>query len=73
MSQHISSTWYENFFTELPNEFWRRVATPEMTTADLDFVESHLALTSGSRILDVPCGTAKRTRGVFKQRSLLLG
>ena len=61
MSHHISSTWYEDFFTELPNEFWRRVATPEMTTADLDFVESHLALTSGSRILDVPCGSGRHS------------
>jgi len=61
LSHHISSTWYEDFFTELPNEFWRRVATPEMTTADLDFVESHLALTSGSRILDVPCGSGRHS------------
>jgi len=61
LSHHISSTWYTDFFTELPNEFWRRVATPAMTGADLDFVESRLALAPGSRILDVPCGSGRHS------------
>jgi len=61
LSHHISSTWYTDFFTELPNEFWRRVATPEMTTADVDFIESRLALSSRSRILDVPCGSGRHS------------
>ena len=61
MSQHISSTWYQDFFTELPNEFWRRAASPEMTSADIDFIEGRLTLARGSRILDVPCGSGRHS------------
>src|SRR6476646_2265358 len=61
LSQHISSTWYENFFTELQNEFWRRAASPAMTSADIEFIESRFALTPRSRILDVPCGSGRHS------------
>ena len=61
LSHDISSTWYTDFFTELPNEFWRRAATPAMTRADLDFIESRLMLNPESRILDVPCGSGRHS------------
>ena len=61
MSEHISPTWYEHFFTELPNEFWRRAASPEMTRADIDFLVDRLALKPASRILDVPCGSGRHS------------
>ncbi|MFI5908553.1 class I SAM-dependent methyltransferase [Dactylosporangium sp. NPDC051541] len=54
-------SWYSQFFTELPNEFWRRAATPEMTAADVDFVEGQLRLTPGARVLDVPCGSGRHS------------
>lgn len=57
----MSSHWYETFFTELPNEFWRRATTPELTTAEVDFVERSLELKPGSRIVDVPCGSGRHT------------
>jgi SAM-dependent methyltransferase len=57
----VSATWYEDFFTELPNEFWRRVAAPEWTAADVAFIEERLGLARGSRILDVPCGSGRHT------------
>ncbi|MCM3883486.1 cyclopropane-fatty-acyl-phospholipid synthase family protein [Frankia sp. R82] len=57
----ISPTWYATFFTYLPNEFWRRVATPEWTVAEVDFVESRLGLRAGARILDVPCGSGRHS------------
>ncbi|WP_157891965.1 MULTISPECIES: SAM-dependent methyltransferase [Frankia] len=60
-SDHISSSWYADFFTDLPNEFWRRAATPEWTEADVDFVEARLGLPHGSRILDVPCGSGRHS------------
>ncbi|MCE7007277.1 class I SAM-dependent methyltransferase [Kibdelosporangium philippinense] len=53
------STWYTTFFTHLPNEFWRRLAPP--STADIDFVERHLRLTPGARVLDVPCGSGRHS------------
>jgi len=61
LSDHISSAWYADFFTELPNEFWRRAASPESTVADVEFIEKHLGLTPGSRILDVPCGSGRHS------------
>ena len=53
--------WYQDFFTELPNEFWRRAAGPELTTADVDFAERELGLKPGDRILDVPCGSGRHS------------
>jgi SAM-dependent methyltransferase len=53
--------WYTDFFTELPNEFWRRVATPDLTRADVDFVERELALAPRSTVLDVPCGSGRHS------------
>ena len=53
--------WYESFFTELPNEFWRRAAGPQLTAADVAFVQARLQLAPGARILDVPCGSGRHT------------
>jgi SAM-dependent methyltransferase len=55
----IADDWYTDFWTELPNEFWRRAVPPEATAAELDFIEAHLGLTSGARILDAPCGSGR--------------
>lgn len=61
MSQHVPSAWYADFFTELPNEFWRRAVPPEAAAAEVDFVERRLGLAPGSRIVDVPCGSGRHT------------
>ena len=61
MSSHIPSAWYADFFTELPNEFWRRAVPPEATAADVAFITDRLALPPGSRILDVPCGSGRHS------------
>ncbi|MER5646789.1 class I SAM-dependent methyltransferase, partial [Streptosporangium sp. NPDC002524] len=73
MSHDISSTWYANFFTELPNEFWRRAATPESTEADVDFVERHLGLRPGARVLDAPCGSGRHTLALAARGHRLTG
>jgi len=54
-------SWYRTFFTELPNEFWRRAAGPELTAADIAFAERQLRLDQGARILDVPCGSGRHS------------
>lgn len=56
-----SSTWYVDFFTELPNEFWRRAVPPEVTVEEIDFVEERLGLAPGSLVLDVPCGSGRHS------------
>jgi SAM-dependent methyltransferase len=61
LSDLPSSAWYADFFTELPNEFWRRAVPPEAADAEADFVERHLGLKPGSRIVDVPCGSGRHT------------
>jgi SAM-dependent methyltransferase len=61
VTEHVASDWYADFFTELPNEFWRRAVPPEATAAEVDFIESRLALPSRSRILDVPCGSGRHS------------
>ncbi len=55
----VPPDWYADFFTEIPNEFWRRAVTPGATVADVDFIEARLALTRPSRVLDVPCGSGR--------------
>jgi len=59
LSEIISSAWYADFFTELPNEFWRRAVPPESTEAEVSFIEHHLGLEPRSRIVDVPCGSGR--------------
>jgi SAM-dependent methyltransferase len=59
VSEHAPLDWYLNFFTELPNEFWRHLTPAELTGAEVEFVERHLGLVPGARILDVPCGSGR--------------
>jgi len=73
LSQHVSSAWYADFFTELPNEFWRRVVPPEATTAEVDFVEERLGLRPGSRIVDVPCGSGRHSIALARRGHTVTG
>ncbi len=52
-------TWYDDFFTELPNAFWRAAVPPEATTAELDFLGRTTGLRPGHRVLDVCCGSGR--------------
>lgn len=61
MSLDVPTEWYSDFFTELPNEFWRRAVPPSATATEVAFVERQLDLNPGSRILDVPCGSGRHT------------
>ena len=73
MSEHVSSAWYADFFTELPNEFWRRAVPPEATTAEIDFVEERLGLTPGSRVVDVPCGSGRHSIALAERGHTVTG
>ncbi len=61
MSQDPLSAWYADFFTELPNAFWRAAVPPESTSAEVDFIVRVTGLSPGSRVLDVPCGSGRHT------------
>jgi SAM-dependent methyltransferase len=54
-------TWYEDFFTELPNAFWRAAVPPESTADEVGFLVRVTGLGPGSRVLDVPCGSGRHT------------
>lgn len=51
--------WSEDFFTELPNEFWRRMTSAEQTRSEVDAIESRTGLTAPAGALDVACGSGR--------------
>jgi SAM-dependent methyltransferase len=55
----LTDPWWKNFFDGLIVEFWQAVVPDETTRAETDFLEKHLRLGPGSRVLDVPCGAGR--------------
>jgi cyclopropane fatty-acyl-phospholipid synthase-like methyltransferase len=53
------SAWYADFFTELPNAFWRAAIPPDVTAAEVDLVVDVADLPTGARVLDVPAGSGR--------------
>ena len=51
-----SSKWYEDFFTGLALEGWRRANSPEVTEEEAAFLLDRLDPPPGGRLLDAPCG-----------------
>jgi SAM-dependent methyltransferase len=52
----VSPDWWKDFFGGLVVDFWKGAIPDAATAADADFFTERLALTSGARVLDVPCG-----------------
>ena len=67
MTQDPRSTWYDDFFTELPNAFWRAAVPPDVTTAEIDFLVRWTGLRPGHRVLDVCCGSGRHARPIPDQ------
>jgi SAM-dependent methyltransferase len=61
LPQDSLSAWYADFFTELPNVFWRAAVPPAATAAEVDFVTEVARLGPGARVLDVPCGSGRHS------------
>ena len=59
MTHDPVSTWYDDFFTELPNAFWRAAVPPEATEAEIDFLVRTVGLRPGDSVLDVCCGSGR--------------
>jgi SAM-dependent methyltransferase len=57
----LLSSWYADFFTELPNTFWRAAVPAEATAAEIEFLVRDVGLRAGSRVLDVPCGSGRHS------------
>lgn len=54
-----SPEWFEEFFTELPNEFWRRMTSAEQTRSEVDAIVARTGLTPPATVLDVACGSGR--------------
>ncbi len=51
----------EQFFSGLMVECWRNVIPEKATEQEADFLQQQLRLTSGARVLDVPCGAGRHS------------
>jgi SAM-dependent methyltransferase len=52
--------WTQDFFSAHAMDAWRRSQSPEITEAEVEFLEQVLDLHDGPRrLLDVPCGDAR--------------
>jgi SAM-dependent methyltransferase len=69
----MTSTWYDNFFTELPNAFWRAAVPPEATEAEIDFLVRTTGLRPGDTVLDVCCGSGRHVLGLARRGCRVTG
>jgi SAM-dependent methyltransferase len=51
--------WWQNFFHGIALDLWRAAVTPEQTQAEADFLVQQLEVSSGDKLLDVPCGNGR--------------
>src|SRR5262245_26458866 len=69
----VSHDWYRTFFQGIVLDMWRKAVTPEQTRAEADFLESHLRLRPGTRVLDVPCGSGRHALALAARGYSLTG
>ena len=50
------SEWYEEFFTGVPMDFWRRAVPPDWTADEVRFLEKWSGVAKGGAFLDALCG-----------------
>ena len=55
----MQANWWENFFHGIALDFWRAAISDEQTRAEADFINNHLQLPVGAKVLDVPCGNGR--------------
>ena len=57
--QSKMSEWWQNFFHGVALDFWRAAISDEQTHEEADFINRHLQVPVGFRLLDVPCGNGR--------------
>ena len=67
MSSTVSPTWFQDFFTELPNAFWRQALPAEAAEAKVEFAEQRLGLAPGAHVLDLPCGSGRHSLALSRR------
>jgi SAM-dependent methyltransferase len=53
--------WWRTSFAGLMVECWLRATSEEQTRQEADFIERHLRLPLGGRVLDAPCGGGRHS------------
>ena len=56
MPERAPANWWEGFFEGLMVDFWRAAVPDDGAGPEADFLEKHLGIRPGDRVLDVPCG-----------------
>ena len=69
----MTSTWYDDFFTELPNTFWRAAIPPQATEAEIDFLVRTVGLRPGDSVLDVCCGSGRHALELARRGDRVTG
>lgn len=69
----MAKEWWGNFFHGVALDFWRAAISPELTSAETDFVVKQLQLTQPAKILDVPCGNGRISVELAKRGFELTG
>ena len=57
----IDRNWFAGFFEGPMLDVWRAAVPPEMTTAEVEFLQRQLELVAGARVLDVACGLGRHS------------
>lgn len=56
---NVQTNWWESFFEGVAVDLWLQAIPPEQTQREADRIAGLLATSSGSEILDVPCGAGR--------------
>ncbi|MBZ5577487.1 MAG: class I SAM-dependent methyltransferase [Acidobacteriia bacterium] len=69
----MQNEWYRSFFQGIALDMWRHAITPEMTEADVSFLETSLQVPPGGRVLDVACGLGRHSIALTRRGYALTG
>ncbi|MEP6995941.1 MAG: methyltransferase domain-containing protein [Acidobacteriota bacterium] len=67
------SDWYARFFSGLAVDFWQAVVSDETTQTEAAFLEKHLRISPGSRVLDAPCGAGRLSLALAARGAIVTG
>jgi len=67
MNEPVADNWYENFFSGINCELWEKVATPEWTEDEVNFITDVLDVKPGDQLLDIPCGVGRHSVAFAKR------
>jgi SAM-dependent methyltransferase len=70
---NVQSNWWEGFFEGVVVDMWLRAVPPEHSEREADFLTRTLAVPSGARLLDVPCGGGRLSLALARRGYQLTG